>query len=222
MIEADGMHVSREFERNVRPASLLARAKADTRDRFVAAFGDTQLLLVCLDDRGAELAAGLEEADTATIQPPDGAAVIGLITLPGSRAEAAREAARRRPPPDTFDHIGLQALFSRGPYFVLPLRRRPKMSDEPSERISIGRGRESDVVLRHPSVSKMHAWVEADVDGTFFVTDARSKNATKVNGVIVDPTALVAVRPGDEIRFGLVQATLCGAGTFWDAVAGSQ
>ena len=65
----------------------------------------------------------------------------------------------------------------------------------------------------------MDATFERDPDGTFFLCDAESKNATRVNDVLIDPTALVSLRPGDEVRFGLVEAMVCAAAMLFDAIA---
>jgi len=218
------MRVTRCFEQNVQPAFLVARAKAEPRDVFAQAFSDTQLLVVNLDDRGSEIAAGLEEADTASVaRPGDGPDGVAITSPPpGPRADVAREAARRRSPDLNFDHISFRSMLERGPHFVVPLRKRLMARPRASERLSVGRARDNDVVLRHPSVSKFHAWVECDLDGTFYLSDANSKNSTRVNGVIIDPSALIALRPGDQIRFGLVVATLCPAHVFWDAIAGGE
>lgn len=54
-----------------------------------------------------------------------------------------------------------------------------------------------DVVLHHPSVSKVHC-VIAKTDGLLFVRDLGSTNGTKVNGQRVTRGALL---PGDELSF---------------------
>jgi hypothetical protein len=218
------MRASPCFEQNVQPAFLVARARAESRDSFVQAFADTQLLVVALDDHARELAAGLEEGDTASLaRPGDGSESMSITSPPaGPRAMVAREAARRRAAVASFDHASLRARFERGPHFVVPLRKRFTAGARVSERLSIGRSRDNDIVLRHPSISKCHAGVECDLDGTLYLSDAHSKNSTRVNGVIIDPSALIALRPGDEIRFGLVVSTLCPAHVFWDAVAGAE
>ncbi|MCA9079025.1 MAG: FHA domain-containing protein [Planctomycetaceae bacterium] len=54
-----------------------------------------------------------------------------------------------------------------------------------------------DVILNHPSVSKLHCII-AKTDGLLFVRDLGSTNGTKVNGQRVTRGALL---PGDEIAF---------------------
>lgn len=59
----------------------------------------------------------------------------------------------------------------------------------------------SDVVLEHPSVSKMHCLL-ARTDGLLFFRDLASTNGTRVNGQRVTRGALL---PGDELSFGRVK-----------------
>lgn len=85
---------------------------------------------------------------------------------------------------------------------VVPIR---KVSAESFfARISVGRTRNHDVVLRHPSVSKFHAWFDVDEEQRLFLADAGSRNQTFLNGQAV--SARVPVPPGSVIRFGSVEA----------------
>lgn len=59
----------------------------------------------------------------------------------------------------------------------------------------------ADVVLEHPSVSKMHCLL-ARTDGLLFFRDLASTNGTRVNGQKVTRGALL---PGDELSFGRVK-----------------
>jgi pSer/pThr/pTyr-binding forkhead associated (FHA) protein len=86
------------------------------------------------------------------------------------------------------------------------------------DRISVGRAHNNDIVLRHSSVSKFHAWLECDEGRVFYVGDAKSKNGTKVNGEAV-AGELHRLAAGDEIRFGQVVTTICPPDLFWDVVA---
>lgn len=66
--------------------------------------------------------------------------------------------------------------------------------------IHIGSSPECDLVLDHPTVSRLHARLEFEGDG-YRVTDLRSKNGVKVSGVRVRDGFL---QPGDEVVFGEV------------------
>jgi hypothetical protein len=75
-------------------------------------------------------------------------------------------------------------------------------------RLTIGRGIGSDLVLDNPKVSRTHAflWREA---GSVWVADAGSANGTSVDGVTIDaPTALAR---GSVVTFGSTAFTFRGA-----------
>ena len=63
----------------------------------------------------------------------------------------------------------------------------------------MGRGRELDLVLRDPEVSRRHARFESQ-DGIVYVSDLHSSNGTFLNGRRV--TEAIEVRPGDAIDAG--------------------
>jgi hypothetical protein len=63
----------------------------------------------------------------------------------------------------------------------------------------IGRGRELDLALRDPEVSRRHARFDTQ-DGVVFVDDLHSSNGTFLNGRRV--TEAIEVRQGDEIDAG--------------------
>jgi pSer/pThr/pTyr-binding forkhead associated (FHA) protein len=67
---------------------------------------------------------------------------------------------------------------------------------------TIGRHPDSVVVLEFPSVSGHHAVIELG-DGGCFVTDQKSSNGTRVNGVEIEEARL---SEGDRLAFGDVQA----------------
>lgn len=67
---------------------------------------------------------------------------------------------------------------------------------------TLGRHPDSVVVLEFPSVSGHHATIEFGESGCF-VTDLKSSNGTRVNGVEIEEAQL---NDGDRISFGDVQA----------------
>jgi pSer/pThr/pTyr-binding forkhead associated (FHA) protein len=120
-----------------------------------------------------------------------------------------------------FDAQALTSRLREGRQFVVPLRKRASVDALSMERISVGRARNKDVVLRDASVSKFHGWFEMDEYRTFHVADAGSKNGTTLNGKRLEPRQPNAVHAGDVIVFGSIETLVCQADTFWKALNGS-
>jgi hypothetical protein len=84
------------------------------------------------------------------------------------------------------------------------------------ERISIGRTKNCDVVLRFPSISKLHAhFLVGAADKTLRLADASSANGTALNGRVVTSGESLVVKPGDKIRFGAIDLELVDASAFY-------
>ena len=69
------------------------------------------------------------------------------------------------------------------------------------QRSSIGRNKNSQIVINNNTVSKNHAIIEFDEDYNCTIKDLNSSNGTFVNGEKLE-TALMKLRNGDKIRFG--------------------
>ena len=79
----------------------------------------------------------------------------------------------------------LQRIAQRPDGFAFyPLRKNPK--NPWKDRIIIGRATNNDVVLRHTSVSKVHARATCR-NGRWTLVDAKSTNGTTVDGVALEP-----------------------------------
>jgi pSer/pThr/pTyr-binding forkhead associated (FHA) protein len=70
------------------------------------------------------------------------------------------------------------------------------------ELVTIGRAPDNAIHLGDPSVSGKHAQLVAAGD-TYHLVDLDSTNGTRVNG---QPITRVTLRPGDQIRFGAIEA----------------
>jgi Protein of unknown function (DUF3662)/FHA domain len=64
---------------------------------------------------------------------------------------------------------------------------------------TIGRGRQADVVLDDPNVSRQHAEIRPR-GGSWVITDLQSTNGSQVNGRRIQGPEVL--RPGDEIELG--------------------
>jgi sigma-B regulation protein RsbU (phosphoserine phosphatase) len=69
-----------------------------------------------------------------------------------------------------------------------------------SERVSIGRSADNDIVLNHRSVSRNHAVLMAVSSGTYQVRDLGSKNGVLLNGSRIKERAMLA--DGDRLGLG--------------------
>ncbi len=67
-----------------------------------------------------------------------------------------------------------------------------------TERVSIGRSRESDIYLPGEWLSRRHAEIQRRADG-FYLVDLKSKNGTQLNGARIAEQRLAE---GDEIVLG--------------------
>ena len=84
------------------------------------------------------------------------------------------------------------------------------------DRISVGRARNCDVVMRDPSVSKLHAHLRLRSDGQLDVIDLESQNGTRINGRPLPVNQPEWATPGDMIMFGTLVTKLVDADALFD------
>jgi hypothetical protein len=192
------------------PSELVEAATTRSLTSFLALYGDSPLLLVRIGEGDSELAIGLtshrDGSGAAAAEP------MQFHTVVSTREDAPH--ARTRPE----DPAALVQLLQQAHYFSVPLRKREESDAMSSDRISVGRARNKDLVLRHASVSKFHAWFDTEPGGEFRLTDAGSKNLTRVNGEPLPPREQKRIEPGDRIRFGSVECAVCSAEVLWPAL----
>ncbi|MFT3921134.1 MAG: FHA domain-containing protein [Myxococcales bacterium] len=199
------------------PKDFVERARRKPLGELVQDCGTNFVLVVPLGEPDSELAQGL----SSTIRPSERAG-IGFKTLTGDAA-SLMQAALKRPTrgfmaahswdvPGAYVPIPRHLLESA--CHVMPIVKRSGASF--LERISVGRVNGHDVVLRHASVSKFHAWFEAPEDGNLYVGDAGSRNYTYVNGERI--TDRTRVQPGAKLTFGMLEAHVYTLESFWKAL----
>lgn len=88
-----------------------------------------------------------------------------------------------------------------------------------SDRISVGRAPNCDIVLRVPYVSKLHAHFTRDEKGETSLTDAGSANGTFINEVRLTPQKRTVVTLGDTVRFGSLLLELVDGGRLFDKLS---
>ncbi|WP_437764171.1 FHA domain-containing protein [Sorangium sp. So ce281] len=121
------------------------------------------------------------------------------------RTVAASPAAHRKPPPPPGPASEVfQLVKAKGnPYL---------------DQISVGRTRNCDVVLRHPSVSKLHAHFRRNEQGQLVLIDNGSQNGTRVNGKLLSESEPQEVSVGDVLQFGRLTTSLLDAAALFDLV----
>lgn len=200
------------------PRALVSEALDRNLRQFLMLYGDTQFLLVGLGRDAGDLKSGLLSMSGCvgtSLQPSLN--VMSYDTILSSDEVTTQTGLESDDPNTDFDAETLVNLLIQSPHFAIALRKR---SNDPSysDRISLGRARNKDVVLRDSSISKFHAWLEMDEEGGFYLADAGSTNGTRLDGVMLTPMELVRARPGVSIRLGSVKATLCTTETLWRAL----
>lgn len=191
-----------------KPLGDLAR---DCGARFV--------LVVPVGDPNSDIAQGLASSASARNSERAG---LSFRTLQGDASSvmgaSLRKATKSFMAAHTWDVPGAYVPIPRhlleSACHVMPISKR---SGEPFlERISVGRVNGHDIVLRHPSVSKFHAWFEAPEDGHLYVGDAGSRNYTYVNGERI--TDRFRVQPGAKLTLGMLDVHVYTLESFWKAL----
>lgn len=83
---------------------------------------------------------------------------------------------------------------------VHPIRKAQKGAF--ADTVLVGRSRSNDVCIPSASLSKLHARIKLEADGSFVLSDSGSKNGTSLNGKLLKPNEVATLADGDEIRFG--------------------
>jgi hypothetical protein len=72
---------------------------------------------------------------------------------------------------------------------------------------TIGRSRECDIVLADSNISRKHAELRPGAQGAWTIADVGSTNGVRVNGRSVPAGQAQALRPGDHLTLGTVDAS---------------
>jgi hypothetical protein len=86
------------------------------------------------------------------------------------------------------------------------------------ERIGVGRARNCDVVLRFPTISKLHA--QFHLGQPMRLVDLDSANGTKLNGEPLVPRKPRPVALGDRVEFGAVELRIHDAAGLYKLLTG--
>lgn len=198
------------------PEALAAKLAKNEPDELVDAAGGSNILLVRLNDFSRDLALGLESARRAQGDDRDEKTTIGFVVSAdentksnlGSVADLRASLARSSlsPAPRPFPNELLDA-----PCYMVLLAERAGAN---KQLLTLGRASSNDIVLRHPSISKVHAYLQLGPQPV--VSDPGSLNHVYVNGEQVEQSRRVS--DGDVIKLGAVQCVLCSPVSLWSAV----
>jgi hypothetical protein len=184
------------------------------RAGFVEAYDDTLFLAIDIEDPEGELARGLDEESMQGSAPLRDS--LGFSTVIATPEAIARMHSRT-------GGSSLREISNRldtRPHYIVPLRKRPGAGKPFADHVSVGRARNNDIVLRHSSVSKFHAWFERGEGGAFRLADGKSKNATAVNGEPLPAGQVIDVGSRDVVRFGTIDAVLLSPDNLWELLVG--
>ena len=70
-----------------------------------------------------------------------------------------------------------------------------------AEGLKIGRNPDCNLILNHPTVSRLQAGIK-EIDGRFYLFNLSSSNPTTLNRRVVAPEEAEALASGDEVRVG--------------------
>jgi hypothetical protein len=200
---------------SIAPADLVQSVLRLSEAAFNRQHGDVPYLAIRLTGDAEGIAAALETSFSGVetqLARPIGA--MGFHTEMASRQELneLRRSARSRA---HNEDQTLARAFANAPHYLVPLKKREGVDAAFMDRISVGRAPNKDIVLRHSSISKSHAWFQFDELSTCYVADAGSKNGTRVNGSLLGPREPTQIESGDLVTFGSLEAILCDSQALW-------
>lgn len=200
---------------NLLPRELVDGLRGRSRLEVQAIIGEGPVLLVRIDEPGGELVQALQGASTARGEVLSGSRMpMGFRTVVADQFTTQHSVAVHGHNRQT-----LERRLLRTPHYIVPIRKRKAAERAFSDRVFVGRARSTDIVLRHRSISKSHAWFECNIEGRYSVADAGSKNGTTLNGKALDPRQAQWVEQGDELRFGKVDTMFAYPELLWEVIS---
>lgn len=202
---------------NLIPARLVSELAAPEA-HFIGRYGDALLLMVKLQPAVDQLERGLVTSDLTEGHRVAPSVRAMAFESAGAKVEDIRATiADSGSGPSIVRAERMRWLIRSDRFYVAPLRKR-SVEESFRDRVSVGRAVDKDVVLRHPNVSKLHAWFELDEHGGVFIADADSSNGTWLNHQRLPPRELTQLNAGQHLRFGSVEAIVCNAAALWHSV----
>jgi hypothetical protein len=202
---------------NLIPARVVTELAAP-ESYFVGRYGDALLLMIKLQPAVDQLERGLVTSDlTEGHRVAPSVRAMAFDTAVAEVEDIRQTVADSGSSPSIVRAERLRWFIRSDRFYVAPLRKRTT-EETFRDRVSVGRAINKDVVLRHPNVSKLHAWFELDDHGGVYVADADSSNGTWLNHQRLAARELTQLNAGHHLRFGSVEAIVSSAGALWHAV----
>jgi hypothetical protein len=104
------------------------------------------------------------------------------------------------------------------PYAIYPLMKRTD-ADSPENRITIGRTKDNDMIMKDMAISKSHAAIRIS-RGAFYIEDCGSTNGTRLNGQRVQDKPL-KLHDKDIVALGNYEFTFLAPASLYDLLSKS-
>lgn len=199
---------------HLEPVDLVRAARSLVERVFVEEYGHTPWLAIELPAGDEALAEALRAVPSivraSEMPPPPLEFHTDLVALEDLNELGEPD----RPSTVPERNIGSLSELGQGSIFFRAVRKRLDTAGALGERVSIGRAMNQDIVLRHPRVSKFHAFFITKA-GDWSIADAGSTNGTTVNGVRLAPRKPALLRSGDQVGFGPIQTAFLDATLVW-------
>jgi hypothetical protein len=200
--------------RLLEPADVVRAAERLAESPFVDEYGDAPWLAIHLPAGEEGMAAALLAAHEPDRGAPKALQPIEFHTQMATKATVKTPVTKKTPILGANSELQLsdiaKVLGER--CYLSAIRRRGEGAL--GNRVSIGRAMNQDIILRHSSISKFHAYLQSTADDVWTVSDGGSKNGTSVNGARLgkDPRPLAN---GERLTFGSIEAVFIDARTVW-------
>lgn len=198
------------------PSHLVSALRRHTATGFAAELAGVPVLLVRIQEGQEDLRAALEAASTTEAPRPvrsvDSLGFHTELADPDKLASAEVHSLAQ-----DSQAVALKVALTAGFHYIVPVGKRRGAESAFLDRVSVGRATNTDIVLRHKTVSKYHGYFSADESGGHYLVDAGSKNGTTLDGKTVEPRVSVALAPGARIIFGSVETIFVDPESLWRA-----
>jgi hypothetical protein len=201
----------------IEPSGLLSASERLGETEFREKCGHSLLLAVQIRSGHDPLAEALHSAGTGAV--PAAVSLLGYKTQLAHTNSIPPRGPSSRPRSPRWPNLDrIKGKLAESRCFLVVLCKRAGADAAFPDRVSVGRARNTDIPLRHSSVSKFHSYFQLDEAGQYYIVDATSTNGTFVNGKRIVSRSPQVIREGDLLTFGSVRGLLLAPDTLWRVV----